>query len=219
MTRIAALSAALSMACACGSPLPSAPSASSPATRLALTCSTPTILAGDLVVCWASDASVNVNTQAVWTSSDSKIATSLGIGLFIGKSGGEATLTATHSGRSASALLTVHLQDMLSAAASAARGRFKVGNTVTLWLQGGYGVASADFGTLLLLITDQTGATVSTSAPLTVPHGGDSYIISSTFTLPPGTTRVCRTGVLQIGSTALTAVPADSLVPCFAVMP
>jgi hypothetical protein len=167
----------------------------------------------------ATAASVNVSTIAVWTSSDPNIATSQGIGLFIGKSEGQATLTATYSGQSVSALLTVHLQDVLRATAAAHQGSFKVGTTATLWLQGFYGVASADSGTLTLVITDQTGATVSTSEPLTVSHGGDRYLISTTFTLPPGTTRVCRTGVLQIGSTMLTVVPDVSLVPCFAVMP
>ena len=74
-------------------------------------------------------------------------------------------------------------------------------------------------GRLTLVITDQTGATVSTSAPQTVARGGDKYILSTTFTLPPGTTRVCRMGVLQIGSTTLTVVPDVSLAPCVAVMP
>ena len=92
----------------------------------------------------------------------------------MGKSDGQATLTATYSGQSVSAPLTVHLQDVLRASAAAYQGSFKVGTTATLWLQGFYGVASADSGTLTLVITDQTGATVSTSAPLTVPHGGDS---------------------------------------------
>ena len=219
MSRIAALSAALSMASACGGGVPTAPSAPSPGTRLALTCSAPTLLAGDFVVCMVTAASVNVSTAAVWTSSDPNIATSQGIGLFVGKSEGQATLTATYSGQSVSAPLTVHLQDVLRATAAAYQGSFKVGTTATLWLQGFYGVASADSGTLTLVITDQTGATVSTSAPLTVPHGGDRYLISTTFTLPPGTTRVCRTGVLQIGSTTLTVVPDVSLVPCLAVMP
>lgn len=113
----------------------------------------------------------------------------------------------------------MHLQDVLRATAAAYQGSFKLGTSATLWLQGFYGVASADSGTLTLVITDQTDATVSTSAPLTVPHGGDRYLISTTFTLPPGTTRVCRTGVLQIGSTTLTVVPDVSLMPCFAVMP
>jgi len=118
-----------------------------------------------------------------------------------------------------SALLTVHLQDVLRTTAAASQGSFRIGTTATLWLQGFYGVASADSGTLTLVITDQNGATVSTSAPLTVPRGGDRYLISTTFTLPAGTTRVCRTGVLEIGSTTLTVVPDVSLVPCFDVMP
>jgi hypothetical protein len=162
---------------------------------------------------------VNVSTAAVWTSSAPNIATSQGIGLFVGKSEGQATLTATYSGQSVSALLTVHLEDVVRVTATTSQGSFKVGTTATLWLQGFYGVASADSGTLTLVITNQDGATVSTSAPVTVPRGGDRYLISTAFTLPPGTTRVCRTGVLQIGSTTLTVVPAVSLAPCIDVMP
>ena len=156
MTRIGALIAALSMASACGgSGVPTAPSAPSPGTGLALMCSAPTLLAGDLVVCRVTAASVNVSTAAVWTSSDPNIATSQGVGLFMGKSEGQATLTATYSDQSASAPLTVHLQDVLRATAAAYQGSFKVGTTVTLWLQGFYGVASAGSGTLTLVITDQ----------------------------------------------------------------
>ena len=70
-----------------------------------------------------------------------------------------------------------------------------------------------------LVITDQNGSAIGTSAPQTLPRGGDRYLISTTFTLPPGTTRVCRTGVLQIGSATLTVVPDVSLVPCVAVTP
>jgi hypothetical protein len=216
--RIVALSILLSMAAACGSVVPTAPGAPS-GTGLALTCNGPTLLAGELIVCMATVASVNVSTAAVWTSSDPAIAMSQGVGVFVGKSEGLARLTATYSGQSASALLTVHLQDVLRATATADQGSFKVGTTATLWLQGFYGVASAASGTLTLVVTDQTGATVSTSAPLTVPHGGDRYLISTTFTLPAGTTRVCRTGTLQIGSTTLIVVPDASLVPCFAVTP
>jgi len=219
MSRLAALTAALSLISGCGSAGPAAPSAPSSGAGLALACNAPTILAGDFAVCILTTASMNVSTGALWTSSDPSIASSQGAGLFVGKSEGQETLTATYSGQSVSALLTVHLQDVLRATATADSGSFKVGTTVTLWLQGFYGVASADSGTLTLVITDQTGATVSTSAPLTVPHGGDRYLISTTFTLSPGTTRVCRTGVLQIGSTTLTVVPDISLVPCFAVMP
>jgi hypothetical protein len=218
MSRIVALSAALLMASACGGGVPITPL---PEMDLALACSAPTILAGEAVVCKATSGLVNVGVSAstVWTSSDPNIATSMGIGLFIGKSEGQASLTATYAGESVSAPLTVHLQDVLRATAAAFDGSFRVGTTATMWLQGFYGVASASTGTLTLVITDQTGATVSTSAPIIVPHGGDRYLISTTFTLPQGTTRVCRTGVLQIGSTTLTVVPDASLLPCIAVTP
>jgi hypothetical protein len=219
MSRLVAGVAAVSVSFACGGAMPVGPMASLPGTGLAMTCSVPTLLAGDLVVCRVTAALANVSEVAVWTSSDASVATSQGIGLFVGKSEGQATLTATYSGQSVSTPLTVHLQDVLRATAAADQGTFKVGTAATLWLQGFYGVASADSGALMLVVTDQTGATVSTSARLTVPHGGDRYLISTTFTLPPGATRVCRTGILQIGSTTLTAVPSATLVPCFAVTP
>jgi len=200
---------------ACASPAPTSPSGKA----LALTCSASTILAGDDVVCAATASSANVSTLAAWTSSDPSVAVSEGFGLFRGKTDGQATLTATYSGSTVSAPLTVQLQDVIRAYASANQGTFKVGTTATMWLQGFYGVASSDSGTLTLVITDQDGVTVSASSALTVPHGGDAYLLSSTFTLSPGTTRVCRTGVLQIGSTTLTVVPQISLVPCVAVTP
>jgi hypothetical protein len=114
--------------------------------------------------------------------------------------------------------LTVHLQDVLRVTSAPYQGTFNVGTTATVVLQGFYGVASADSGILTLVITDQAGATVSTSGQA-VPHGGDRYLISNTFTVPTGTTRLCRTALLRIASTTLTAVPDDSLVPCFAVVP
>ena len=63
-------------------------------------------------------------------------------------------------------------------------------------------------------IADYLGALLRADLPKT-----HADIILTTFTLPPGTTRVCRTGVLQIDSTTLTVVPDVSLVPCFTVMP
>jgi len=111
------------------------------------------------------------------------------------------------------------LQDALRATAAAHQGSFQTGTTATMWLQGFYGVASGDSGSLTIVVSDQNGAMVSSSTPLTVPRGGERYLISTTFTLPPGATRVCRTGVLQIGSTMLTVIPALSLVPCIDITP
>jgi hypothetical protein len=116
-------------------------------------CSAPSLLAGDTVVCKATAGSVNVSFSAVWTSSDPNTVTSQGIGLFMGKSEGYAAVTATYSGQSVSTGLTVHLQDVLRATAAANSGSFKVGTAATFWLQGFYGVASSDSGTLTLVVT------------------------------------------------------------------
>jgi hypothetical protein len=109
--------------------------------------------------------------------------------------------------------------DAVWALAAAYGETFQVGTSATLWLQGGYGVASTSFGTLTLVVTDQNGTTVSTSEPLTVARGGDRNILSTTFTLLPVTTRVCRKGALQVGTTTLTVTPVASLVRCIAVTP
>jgi hypothetical protein len=216
---LAALLAALSLISACGGRVPDGPGAIPDATRLVLACSAATLLAGDIVVCRATAGLANVSFDAAWTSTDPNVAASLGIGLFMGKADGQATLRATYAGQIASAPLTVHLEDVLRATAAAYQGTFRAGTSATLWLQGFYGVASAEAGTLTLVVRDQTDAIISTSAPLVVAHGADRYLISTTFTLPPSVTRVCREAVLEIGPTRLTVVPDASLVPCFAVTP
>jgi hypothetical protein len=211
--------AALSGAVACNSPSPTAPGAPPTVTSLALTCSPQTALAGQYIFCTATakGSTVLLNPDVTWSSSVPDVLVSLGIGGFIGKSDVQGTVTAAYQEHTASAQVTVTLQDALQATASASQGTWKVGTTATMWLQGFYGVASADSGSLTLVVSDQNGAIVSSSTPLTVLHGGDRYLLSTTFTLPPGTTRVCRTVVLQIGATTLTVIPALSLVPCFDV--
>ena len=219
--RAAIVAAVLAGAPACNSAIPTAPGPPSTATSLVLTCSPLAALAGELIVCLATvkGSTVILNPDVTWSSSAPDVLLSLGIGAFMGKSDVQGTITAAYQGQAASAQVTVTLQDALRATAAADQGSFKVGTTATMWLQGFYGVASADSGSLTIVVSDQNGAMVSSSAPITVPRGGDRYLISTTFTLPPGTTRVCRTGVLQIGSTTLTVTPAPSLVPCVDVTP
>jgi hypothetical protein len=218
MHRVGLLLAALAIATACGSGAPTAPGPSSSSHRLLVSCSAPSILAGDIVICLASRDGVALGSTVTWTSSDPSVAAHQGIGIFLGKKDGQVTLTASDSGQTASAALSVQLQDVLRATAAAYQGPFAVGSTVTLTLQGFYGVASADSGTLMLLINDQTGNTIAASS-LIVPHGGDRYLLEIRFTLRPGTTRICRSGVLRIGPTTLTVIPDASLVPCFDVAP
>jgi hypothetical protein len=213
--------AVLSGAPACNSANPTAPGAPSTVTSLELTCSPQTALAGELIICLATakGSTVILNPDVTWSSSAPGVLVSLGIGAFMGKSDVQGTITAAYQGHTAAAQVTVTLQDALQATAAADQGSFKIGTTATMWLQGFYGVASADSGSLTIVVSDQNGAVVSSSTPLTVPRGGERYLISTTFTLPPGTTRVCRTGVLQIGSTTLTVIPVPSLAPCIDITP
>jgi hypothetical protein len=95
---------------------------------------------------------------------------------------------------------------------------FFAGSTVLMQLGGFYGVASADSGQLSLVITDQNNAVIATSTKA-VSRGGDSFAMSSTFTVPLGTTQVCRKMVLEIGTATLTAVPSADLLPCISVGP
>jgi hypothetical protein len=218
VARTIVATAVLSTSAACGSMTPTTPSN---VTGLGLTCDPQTALAGEIVVCLArangTGQNVSFDPSTVWSSSDPSVLVSLGFGGFMGKSDTQAAITAIYQGHSASALVTVKLQDVLRATAAALQGTFRVGTSVTMWLQGFYGVASGDSGTLTLVITNQDGVTLGTSTPLAVLHGGDRYLISSTLVLPPGTTQVCRAGVLQIGSTTLTVIPDVSLVPCVVV--
>lgn len=217
MRHLTVLSVVALMTSACGGGGPAAPTPRFGDGPLVVTCSTVTLLAGDLAVCAATTGLRAVTTAAMWESSDQRIATSLGSGLFLGRADGEATVTATYSGQSKSARFRVHLEDVLRITASSYSGTFTTGSTVTFWLQGFYGVASAASGTLTMVIEDQNGTIVHTSEPLVASHGGDRYLISTSFTLPPGTTRVCRAIVLKLGPIALTADPPDSLTRCFAV--
>ena len=55
-------------------------------------------------------------------------------------------------------------------------------------LQGYCSVASADIGRLSLRISHQNG-TVTQTPPTTVPRGGDSFFLSSTFVVPQTSTQ------------------------------
>jgi hypothetical protein len=129
-------------------------------------------------------------------------------------------ISTTYRGVQGATPVGVSLQDVLQCDnAVADQGQFKTGMTVTMFLQGFYGVESASSGQLNLQVTDQNGGIVATGAASTVPRGGDSFVISSTFTIPAGVTRVCRTAMLQIGTTTLSSVPATEAFRCTAITP
>lgn len=221
--RAVIVGAVLSSAPACNHANPTSPDAPLTVTSLVLECAPLAALAGEYIACTAtpkgSSVVLNFDPDFTWSSSVPDVLVSLRGGIFMGKSDVQGTISGAYQGHTASVQVTATLQDVLRATASADQGPFKVGGTATLYLQGFYGVASADSGTLALVVSDQNGAMVSSSAPLTVARGGDRYLMSTTFTVPSGTTRICRSAVLQIGATTLTVIPAAALEPCINVTP
>ena len=137
--------------------------------------------------------------------------------MLIGRGPGHVIVSAEYEGKAAAAQLSVRAEDFLDVSAAGLQGTFQVSRVVTMYVTGSYGVASADAGQLNIEITDQDGALVAAGPSQTVPKGGDSFVLSSTFTIPIGTTRVCRTAVLHIGALTLTDVGGPMLFPCVSV--
>ncbi len=188
-------------------PVPPAPGAADVAS-LEVACPI-SLIVGQLGVCAAvahlrSGGTQVVTTSATWSSSDLAIAAWLGVGGGFRASGaGNVVIGAMYLGQAGTARISIQAQDLLEAASYADQGSFRVGSTVTMWLLGDYGVASADSGQLTLVITDQNGAVVAATPPETVLRGGDAFLLQITFTVPSGATRLCRVAVLRIGSSTL----------------
>jgi hypothetical protein len=136
--------------------------------------------------------------DATWSSTRPELVAVDALGVVSGRSAGQAVITASDGGRQGSAVVSVIAEDALRIEAAADQGDFRPGNTVTMWLQGYYSVASADSGRLSLRITDQTG-TIATTAPRIVLRGGDFFLLSTTFVVPQNSSEVCRTAILEIG--------------------
>lgn len=96
-------------------------------------------------------------------------------------------------------------QDFVQVTSYATQGAYTVGSTLTVTQEDYYGVASADSGQLTIVITDQNGAVIGSSAPQTKSRGGGSFVIPSTFLIPAGTTQFCRGATLQVGGTTFSA--------------
>ena len=115
--------------------------------------------------------------------------------------------------------VSVTAEDALRIRAGADQGEFRVGTTVTMWLQGYYSVASAESGRLRLQISNQAGPITSTP-PMTVAKGGDFFLLSSTFVVPQGSTEVCRMAVLEVGPLTIAEPTSnESGLRCVAIRP
>ncbi len=163
-------------------------------------------------------ASTDVSLDAAWSSTNPLVASSYGIGLVIARSVGQTVVSAVYQGLTGSVNISVGggQQDMLRIESLAQQGPFRPGNTVTLWLQGFYSVVSGPTGVLSIQVSDQNG--VVAVAPMTVPQGGDQYLLKAAFTVPPTSTRLCPVAILQVGSSSISQ-PGDPLLYCVSVTP
>ena len=144
-----------------------------------------------------------VSFEATWSSTRPDVVAVDALGVVNGRSGGQASVSASYGGRQAAATLVVTVEDALRIdSGQAHQGDFRPGSTVTMWLQGYYSVASAETGRLSLRISDQT-RTIATTAPVTVARGGDFFLVSSTFVVPDDSVEVCRTAVLEVGAVTI----------------
>ena len=189
-------------------------SQTAPSSSFGVVCVPSSLLVGQTGFCYALVTGTETGLPATWTSSDPSIASFGPSGSLKGRSAGQVTATATYEGRSESASVPVRAEDVVRVLSASYQGIFQAGSTVNMIITGFYGVASAESGQLNLVVTDQNDVQVSASAVQTVARGGDSFAILHTLTIPVGTTRICRTAVLQIGSVTLTATGPPELLPC-----
>ena len=160
-----------------------------------------------------------VSFEATWSSTRPDVVSVDQMGVVNGRSAGQSTVSASYRGREAAALVTVTSENALRIKAAAEQGEFRPGTTVTMWLQGYYSVASAETGRLRLQISNQSGLVASTP-PMTVAKGGDFFLLSSTFVVPPGSTEVCRMAILEVDSVTIVEPQTnDSGLRCVSIRP
>jgi hypothetical protein len=159
-----------------------------------------------------------VSFEAAWSSAQPEIVSVDALGTVNRRSAGQASVTALYYGQQASAMLIVIAEDAVRIdSGQAHQGDFTPGSTVTMWLQGYYSVASANTAQLSLRISDQSGTTIVTTAPMTVVKGGDFFLLSSTFVVPRDSAEVCRTAVLAVGSVTIEEPASNTPQRCIAI--
>lgn len=215
----------VAVACGAGSErVPTAPGGVvSPSDVLALDVSCPAmLLVNEKRPCIAvarlrSGQAPLVSFDAAWASTRPDVVSVDALGVAHGMVEGAATVSASYQGRSATADIVVRAEDALKVTAAAEQGPFRPGNTVTMYLQGFYSVASADTGHLSLEIRDQSFTVAVTG--MTVTRGGDTFVLSIAFQVPGNATRLCRRAVLRIGGATLVEPAPDSAIACVPVVP
>jgi len=150
---------------------------------------------------------LNVASKAAWSSTNTSVLSVAAGGHATAVSAGQATISATYHGKTATFAVTVTAaqQDSLRIDSAAQSGQFKAGNLVSMSLGGICSVVSAASGQLSLQILDQNGNQIGPTTGMTVNNGSTSFFVTRSFTIPQNTTRVCAVPTLQVGSKTVTA--------------
>lgn len=209
-----------------GNATPTSPSGPGNSEVVGLDVSCPaTLLVGEQGPCVAvarlrSGQATAVSPSAVWSSTQPTVVSVDAIGTIQGRSGGQAVISARYEGRDGNTVeINVVEQDALRVRAAIDQGDFRRGSAVTMSLLGSYSVASADTGSLSLVISDQEG-TITTTPPSTVSRGGSSFLLSSNFVIPQRSDRICRTAILEVGSVTVAEPTSHALeLRCITVRP
>ena len=163
----------------------------------------PVVIIGEVSPCvavaiLADGRPLVVSPVATWSTGNPGIVSVNAIGDVRGVAAGQSSIRVSYGGREASTTVSVKPGDAMLVASVTEQGVFAPGNWVTLSAQGFYAVQSADAGALRLLIYDHRGtAVVGDARP--VPRGGDAFLLSVSFQVPAGSTRLCRRVRLTVG--------------------
>jgi hypothetical protein len=147
--------------------------------------------------------------RATYTSSDPTVAPIDANGVITTVKPGEATLSATFLGKSATVRVVIGTQDQdeFKLGGGSVAGRLGIDSRVTYGSTFAYWLVSAASGVITHHIVDQNGRELGSNMTAVATSGGPKTVdFSETITPPAGTTRVCTSATLDLSTgTRLTA--------------
>jgi hypothetical protein len=164
---------------------------------------------------------LNVASKAAWSSTNAGVVSITPGGHVTAVSSGQATISASYHAKTGSLPVTVTAaqQDSIRINGGAQTGQFRAGNTVSLSLDGLYSVVSAASGQLSLRVVDQSNAVITTTTPIVVPRGSNSFFLTASFSIPATATRVCPAAILLVGSATIVETGSTQFSLCASVIP
>ena len=148
--------------------------------------------------------------RATYSSSDSTVAPIDVNGVITPVKPGEATLTVTFLGKSATVRAVIGTQDHdnFELVAFGTGGRLGIDPRVTYSSTFRYWLVSAPSGVITYHVVDQNGRELGTNPTAAATSGGPKTVdFSETIVVPAGTTRVCTSATLLLSTgTVLSAI-------------